>query len=166
MVSQIPAVKKFNRDLIIRFGYVKETVSAIRAVRKEKQIPNNDSIELLVRSGEGNFDMELLPVIIRLCHLSEVGFVSDKKEGCVSFMINTTEFYIPVEGKIDIESERNKILTDLDYYRGFLSAVMKKLDNDRFVQNAPAKVLELERKKKSDADLKIRSLEEALKALE
>jgi valyl-tRNA synthetase len=151
---------------MVRFGYVKETVSAIRAVRIEKQIPGKDSLKLLVRSGEETFDLELVPVIVRLCHLSEVGFVSEKMEGSVSFMINTTEFYIPVGDKIDIESERIKILTDLDHYRGFLSAVMKKLDNERFVQNAPAKVLELERKKKSDTDLKIRSLEEALKALE
>jgi valyl-tRNA synthetase len=80
-------------------------------------------------------------------------------------MIGTTEFYIPLEGKQDIEAELASIREDLNYYRGFLVSVMKKLDNERFVKNAPEPVLELERKKKADTELKIKSLEERLKEL-
>jgi valyl-tRNA synthetase len=80
-------------------------------------------------------------------------------------MIGTTEYFIPLAGKLDIKSEIAKIQEDLDYNRGFLVSVMKKLDNEHFVKNAPADVLELERKKKSDAESKIKSLEEALKSL-
>jgi valyl-tRNA synthetase len=165
MVSRMPHAKRYNRDLIARFGTAKEAVSAIRAVRKEKQIPNKDPLKLLVKGDDRDFDKEVLPVIIRLCNLSDVEFVTNKKEGCISFMVNTTEFFIPVGDKIDIEGERNKITADLEYYKGFLRNVMKKLDNERFVQNAPSSVLELERKKKGDAELKIRSLEETLKSL-
>jgi valyl-tRNA synthetase len=80
-------------------------------------------------------------------------------------MIGTTEYFIPLEREIDAEGERIRIETDLKYYRGFLGSVMKKLNNERFVKNAPATVLDLERKKKADTELKIKSLEEALRSL-
>jgi valyl-tRNA synthetase len=92
-------------------------------------------------------------------------FVSEKQEGSASFMVGTTEYFIPLAGKLDVESEIAKIREDLNYNRGFLVNVMKKLENEKFVSNAPADVLELERKKKSDAESKIKSLEEALKSL-
>jgi valyl-tRNA synthetase len=80
-------------------------------------------------------------------------------------MVRTTEFYIPLGDKLDKEAELIKIREELSYYRGFLASVMKKLDNERFVHNAPATVLDLERKKKSDAESKIKSLEERKKEL-
>jgi valyl-tRNA synthetase len=101
---------------------------------------------------------------MKLGNLSEITLVDGKVEGAASFMTGTIEFYIPVEGKHDNGAELEKIREDLDYYRGFLASVMKKLDNVRFVQNAPESVLELERKKKADAELKIKSLEERLNA--
>ena len=94
-----------------------------------------------------------------------MSFVSEKQEGAASFMIGTTEYFIPLTGKLDVESELAKIQEELNYNRGFLVNVMKKLENERFVKNAPASVLELERKKKSDAESKIKSLEEAIKSL-
>jgi valyl-tRNA synthetase len=163
MISRMPETKKFNKDLVARFELVKETISALRTVRKVKEIPNKDQLELLVRSDKNSFDLEFLPAISKLCNISEVKFVNEKQEGAASFMVKTTEFYIPLGDKLDLESERAKIMADLDYYMGFLTSVMKKLDNERFVQNAPANVLELEKKKRSDTEVKIKSLEEALK---
>jgi len=165
MVTQMPEAKKFNKGLITDFDSVKETISSVRSVRKEKNLPNKEKLSLLIRADKHSFNSELLPVINKLCNLSELSFVSEKQEGAASFMIGTTEFFIPLTGKIDIESELAKINEELDYNRGFLANVMKKLENERFVKNAPANVLELERKKKSDAESKIRSLEEALKSL-
>jgi valyl-tRNA synthetase len=104
-------------------------------------------------------------VINKLCNLSEILFVSEKQEGTASFMVGTIEYYIPLTGKLDVESEIAKIQEDLNYNIGFLVNVMKKLDNERFVKNAPAAVLDMERKKRSDAESKIKSLEEALKSL-
>ena len=166
MVSNMPGIKKFDKDLVMRFELVKETISAIRSVRKVKDIPNREHLELLVRADKKSFDIEFIPLITKLCNLSEIRFVNEKHEGAASFMINTTEFYIPMGDKMDPESERVKIMADLDYYRGFLISVMKKLDNERFVQNAPPKVLDLERRKKNDTESKIRSLEEALRGFE
>ncbi|MFZ0282404.1 MAG: class I tRNA ligase family protein, partial [Bacteroidales bacterium] len=165
MISRMPHSKKYDKDLIGRFDVVRETVSAIRTLRKEKQILNKENIELRIRADISDFDTSLLPVISKLGYLSGVTFVSGKQEGASSFMVNTTEFYIPSTGTIDIESERTRINAELEYYRGFLSNVMKKLENDRFVKNAPANVLDLEKKKKADAESKINSLEELLKGL-
>jgi valyl-tRNA synthetase len=165
MISLMPEAKKFNKELLSGFESVKETVSAVRTVRKSKSIPNKDKLELLIKADKDNWNVELLPVIIKLCNLSEILFVSEKQPGALSFMVSTTEYYIPLGGTLDIEAELIKLKEDLDYNRGFLETVMKKLNNDRFVQNAPASVLDLEKKKKSDAESKIKSIEERIKEL-
>jgi valyl-tRNA synthetase len=165
MVSPMPRLKKYNKEFVARFENVKEVVSAIRTIRKEKQILNRDKIELVVRADRNSFDTDFLPVIIKSGNLSNVKFIAEKPNNFASFMVRTTEFYIPMGERIDIESERVKIMTDLAYCKGFLDSVMKKLGNERFVQNAPQAVIELERKKKSDTELKIKSLEAALKSL-
>jgi valyl-tRNA synthetase len=165
MVARMPEAKKFNKEMLAGFESVKETISAVRTVRKNKDIANREKIELHILADKGSYDSEFLPVLSKLCNLSEISFISEKQEGTASFMVGTTEYFIPLEGTIDIESELIKLREDLDYNRGFLINVMKKLDNERFVNNAPAAVLDLERKKKSDAESKIKSLEEAIKSL-
>ena len=123
------------------------------------------SLSLLIRSEKKEFNTYFLPVISKLCNLSEIDFISEKKEGAVSFMVGTTEFFIPLAGKLDIGAEIEKLNSELEYHNGFLLSVMKKLDNERFVQNAPAAVLENERKKKSDAESKIKSIGERIAEL-
>jgi len=164
MISSIPRAKKYDKELIARFDNVKETVTAIRTVRKEKQILNRDPVELSVKTDRNSYDSYFLPVIKKLCNISEVFFAAEKPDNAATFMVKTTEFYIPMGGKIDPESEKVKIRTDLEYFRGFLDSVMKKLNNERFVKNAPPAVIELENKKKADTESKIKSLEEALKS--
>jgi valyl-tRNA synthetase len=165
MVTLIPEANKFNKSLITSFESVKETISAVRTIRKEKDIPYKEKLELLILSDKADISADLLPVISKLCNLSDVKFVSEKQEAAASFMVGTTEYFIPLGGKLDIEAELIKINEELKYQRGFLVSVMKKLENERFVQNAPESVLELERKKKSDAESKIKSLEERLKGI-
>ena len=165
MITRMPEAEKFRKETIARFELVKETVSAIRTVRKNKDIINRDKIRLLIFSDKNRYDTEFLPVVSKLCNISEISFVSEKQEGTASFIAGTTEYFIPLSGELDIESEIAKIQQDLSYNKGFLVNVLKKLENERFVKNAPPSVLELERKKKSDAESKIRSLEEALRSL-
>jgi valyl-tRNA synthetase len=160
MVTLIPNSGEYNKEMVAGFESVKETISAVRSVRKEKDIPNKEKLELFILADSDNQVSGFLPVIKKLCNLSEVKFVSEKQEGAASFMTGTTEYFIPLDGKLDIEAELQKISEEIEYHRGFLTAVLKKLDNERFVQNAPASVLDLERKKKSDAESKIKSLEE------
>jgi valyl-tRNA synthetase len=165
MISRMPEAKKFSSKMISSFESAKELISAVRTVRKTKDIPNREKIELLIQSDKNSYNIEFLPVVSKLCNLSEVRFVPEKQEGTASFMVGTTEYFIPLAGILDVESEIARLQEDLNYNRGFLVNVMKKLDNERFVKNAPANVLELERKKKSDAESKIKSMEEALKSL-
>jgi valyl-tRNA synthetase len=165
MIARMPEAKKFNKEIIVRFELVKETISAIRTVRKNKDISNRDKIRLLIFSDKNRYDTEFLPVISKLCNISEISFVSEKQEGTASFIAGTTEYFVPLSGELDIESDIAKIRQDLSYNKGFLVNVLKRLENERFVKNAPPRVLELERKKKSDAESKIKSLEEALRSL-
>jgi valyl-tRNA synthetase len=165
MITRMPEPAGFDEAIITGFEYAKETISAVRTVRKTKEIPNKDALKLMIRSDRATYNNINLPVFTKLCNLSEVTFVSEKQEGAVSFMVGTTEYFIPLEGKIDVEAELSKINEEIEYHKGFLVSVMKKLGNERFVQNAPPAVLDLEMKKKSDAESKIRSLEERMKEL-
>ena len=165
MMSRLPEAKNFNKNLIAGFESIKETISAIRTVRKEKDLPNKQKLDLLILSDKDHIDAHFMPVISKLCNLTSIKFISDKQDGAASFMVGTTEYFIPLEGKLDVEAELLKIREELKYHKGFLVTVMKKLDNERFVSNAPANVLDLEKKKKSDAESKIRSLEERMKEL-
>ena len=165
MVTQMPRDKKFNRDIIAGFEVAKETVTSIRALRKDKQLSPRDQLVMFIKADSKSYDIGFLPVVVKLANLSNVEFVSDKQVGSASFMIRTTEYFVPVGQRADVESERTRIMADLEYYRGFLANVMKKLDNEQFIRNAPATVLELERKKKADAEIKIKSLEESLEHL-
>lgn len=165
MISEMPEGGKFNKDILTAFESVKQTISSVRTVRKDKNLPLKEKIELMILEDQGNYNTGLLPVIRKMCNVSDISFVNVKQEGSAAFMTGTTEYYIPLAGKLDVEGEITKLKEELEYNLGFLKNVMKKLDNERFVSNAPANVLELERKKKSDAESKIKSLEEALKAL-
>jgi valyl-tRNA synthetase len=166
MISQMPKHGKVNKNLIDRFEVVKETVSAVRTIRKDKELPVREKLELFVKLPETEFDTHFLPVIIKMANLSGVSFTDIKLDGAASFLVKTLEFYIPLQGsKLDIGAEMARLNEELRYTRGFLSSVMKKLDNERFVQNAPAMVIDVEKKKKSDAESKIKSLEERLKEL-
>ena len=136
------------------------------SVRNQKQIPNREQVSLLIKTGSDSFDSFFLPVIIKLCNLSEIRFVSEKPANSASFIIDTTEYYVPIGNIIDVEAEKARILTELDYQKGFLDTVMKKLGNDRFVKNAPPAVIENERKKKADAESRIKSLGDSLLELE
>ncbi len=165
MISQIPHTRKYDHSKVERFETAKQIISSVRSIRKQKDIPLKEKLVLFIRADEPLYHKEFLPVVLKLCNLEEVRFTDRRGEDSVSFMVDTCEYYIPLSGKIDTEAEAAKIATELDYLRGFLVSVMKKLDNRNFVQNAPANVLDTERKKKSDAESKIKLLEERLKEL-
>jgi valyl-tRNA synthetase len=100
-----------------------------------------------------------------MANVTEIEKIQEKLENAVSFMVGTTEFYVPMEDILDVEEEIKKLQEELDYTKGFLNAVMKKLDNEKFVQNAPEKVVNMEKKKKEDAESKIKTLEERINSL-
>lgn len=164
IVSKNPETKEFDKQLITDFDYTAEVISAIRNIRKEKNISFKDKLELFVATNE-TFNADFDVIIKKLCNISEINNTSNKVENALSFRIKSNEYFIPFGESIDVEAEKQKINEELNYTKGFLISVQKKLSNERFVNNAPDKVIEIERKKESDAILKIETLEESLKNL-
>lgn len=155
--------------LVERFELVREVVGAVRNVRKEKNISPKEPLELLYQADE-NYPAEFEAVIAKMGNLSAVTSLvagAAKPAGAAAFIVKTTEYFIPLGHivKVDVAAETERLTNELDYARGFLTSVMKKLSNERFVQNAPEQVLTNERAKQADAEAKIKALEEQLAAL-
>jgi valyl-tRNA synthetase len=165
MVSAMPVAPGFDAVMLAEFESVKEVVSSVRTIRKEKNIAARDPLTLIVNSDSDAFSSFSRSIVQRLCNVASVEFVTSQVAGAASFMVGTTEFYIPVEGRIDKGAERERITKEIEYYNGFLKAVNAKLSNGRFVDNAPPSVVETEKKKRSDAEMKLSSLKEQLAGL-
>jgi valyl-tRNA synthetase len=160
MIENMPVSSDYDSGMLERFDIAREIVSAVRTIRKENNIPFRESLVLCTSEGAAGDEFDSM--IIKMCNLSEIRKVTGKVEGSVSFRIHTYEFYIPLEGKIDHDEEIRKLNEELKYTEGFLEIVMAKLSNERFVANAPEKVLSLERKKQADAESRIATLKESL----
>ena len=150
-------------ETVRQFEVVKEVISNVRSIRLQKNIAQKETLELQV-VGE-NPIAEFNPVIMKMCNLSVIDVVDTKTEGAASFMVGTTEYAVPLGNMIDVEAEIARMEAELKHKEGFLQGVMKKLSNEKFVNNAPAAVLELERKKQADAESIINSLKESIAAL-
>ena len=153
----------YNEALIAQFEAVKEVISGIRTIRLQKNIAQKEALALEV-TGE-NPVAGFGSVIAKLCNLSEIKQVETKSEGAAAFMVGTTEYAVPLGNLINVEEELKKLEADLKYQEGFLQSVMKKLSNEKFVNKAPANVIEMERKKQADAETKIAALKESIAAL-
>lgn len=152
-----------DRKLIASIEKVKEIVTGIRAIRQQKNISPKEMLTLEVT--EANPAEAYNSMIRKMGNISEVKVVAAKSEGTTAFMVGTTEFAIPLGNLIDAEAEIAKAEAEIKRLEGFLNGVMKKLGNEKFVANAPAQVIELERKKQADAESKIASLKETIAAL-
>jgi len=151
-------------ELCNTFDQLKEIISGIRNIRLQKNIAQKEALEMLVL-GENTQLMAYAEVVKKMANLSAVTVVDSKPEGAASFMVGTTEYFIPLGNLIDVEEELKKLEADLKYQEGFLQSVLKKLSNEKFVSKAPANVIEMERKKQSDAETKIAALKESIAAL-
>lgn len=165
MVSQLPAVEKYDAELLTAFEDVKEAISGIRNIRKEKNIPNKDALGLKIQKGDKGYEAGFAPVLQKMANLSALEMVSEEVKGAASFRVKSTNFYVPMEGLIDVEEELKKLEEELQYTKGFLNSVMKKLSNERFVNNAPEAVVAKEKAKQADAEAKIKVLEEQIVSL-
>ena len=165
MLAQQPAAgEAADEQLLARFELVQEVITAVRNIRKQRNIPQKEALRLEVMADE-NYPAEYAPVLVKMLNLSEVKCVTEKDDTAAAFIVKTTRYFVPMEGRIDVEAERAKLQHDLEYYEGFLASVMKKLSNERFVQSAPEKVVANERAKQADAEAKIVALREQLAAL-
>ncbi len=163
MTSLQPKQTPADKELLNDFETLKEVVAGVRTIRLEKNIPNKDELELQVI---GSHNHQYDSVISKICRLSSVSSVSEKQPGAVGFLVGTIEYSIPLTDKMDVEAELQKLKVELTYTEGFLQSVLKKLNNERFVQNAKPEIVEAERKKQADAESKIALLKENIAVLE
>ena len=164
MVSDMPRAAAWDDALLARFELVKETVTAVRNIRQQKSIPTREPLALKVIRDE-NYHEAYNPLLVKMANLSGVECVAEKSPAAPSFIVKTTEYFVPLDGMVDVEAELRKLADELAYLEGFLASVMKKLSNERFVSGAPQKVVETEYAKKNDAEAKIKALRERMAAL-
>ena len=167
----VPAATDSDRKLCAAIDELKEIITDVRAVRSQKNIAPKEKLTMEVVKKSNSSDCEALSftenqgeslLLMKMANLSAINIVTEKSSGSASFLVGTTEFAIPLGNLIDLDAERKKLEAELQRIEGFLVSVEKKLQNERFVQNAPAAVVEMERKKKTDAEQKIASIRESL----
>ncbi len=163
----IAAATEYDRQLCAAVDDLKEIVTSVRAIRSQKNIAPKEKLILEVVDAA---DLRPLPqsgveALIKMANLSAVNVVTEKSKDSASFLIGTNEYAVPLGNLIDAEAEVKKAEAEIQRLQGFMAGIQKKLQNERFVQNAPAQVVELERKKLSDAESKIAALRETVAAL-
>lgn len=164
IISTWPELKSFDAKLIADFDFATEVISGVRTIRKEKNIAFKDSIELKVINNE-NTSAYFDAVITKLGNISSLDYISEAVNGALTFRAKSNEYFVPISGSINVEEEIAKLTEELKYNQGFLKSVQAKLSNEKFVNNAPEKVLEIERKKEADALSKIATIEQSLASL-
>ena len=162
MYAPTPAAGTVDSEILGMMEHVKEVSAGLRNVRAVKNIPNKDEITVNII---GTWPAEEDCLIKKLCNTGAINHNAEKDSAAATFMVGATEVNVPLVGNIDVEAELVKLRKELDYYTGFRNSVMKKLSNERFVSNAPAAVVDAERKKQADAEAKIAGLEAAIAAL-
>ena len=165
IIAKYPVIKDFDSKIITDFEFATGVVSGIRTIRKDKNISFKDAVELFVIDNDKN-TKEFDAVIQKLTNTAAINYVSEKVEGA-SFRVKSNEYFVPISiENIDVEAEIKKLEGELKRAEGFLFGITKKLSNERFVSNAPSKVLELERKKESDTTAKIETIKSSLASLQ
>ncbi|HAH33209.1 MAG TPA: valine--tRNA ligase, partial [Flavobacteriaceae bacterium] len=164
IVNHWPKTVAINTALLTDFEFAAEVISGIRTIRKEKNIAFKDAISLSVINTE-RVDNQFDVVIKKLGNISEMTPVSSGVEGALTFRVKSNEYFIPIEGTIDLAQEILKLKEELKYTQGFLKSVQGKLKNQKFVSGAPQKVVDNERKKEADAIAKIETIESSIKSL-
>lgn len=164
IISEWPSAETIDQDLLKGFSFSSEVISNIRNIRKQKNIAFKNPINLSVINSEQT-DQRFDNIISKMGHIEQLTYVDSKIENTISFRVKTNEYFIPIQGAIDVEAERKKLSEELNYLEGFLKSVDKKLSNKRFVDNAPEKVVAIEQQKKADAEAKIETVKKSLESL-
>jgi len=164
IIAKWPVAMQTNEKLILGLDFAAEVIAGVRTIRKQKNIPMKEYLELSVLNG-GEIAKNWDEVIQKLTNISEISYVNQAVDGALSFRVKSNEYFIPISGIIDVEAEIVKIEEELKYTKGFLQSVQNKLSNERFVNNAPEQVIAVERQKQADAAAKIETLEKSLASL-
>ena len=161
IIAEWPKANEVSQDLIKKFDVAIEVISGIRNIRKQNNLANKVEINLgIVKSN--HHPEELDEVIKKMGNIQDLTYIEDKMANAFSFIVKNSSYYIPFGDSIDVEAEKEKVEEELEYTKGFLKSVQKKLGNERFVNNAPEQVVNIEKRKLLDAQEKIKILEEKL----
>ncbi len=168
IISAWPAVAPVDKDLLAGFELAEKAIMEIRRIRNEKQIAPKEKLQLLIKGADDSKGLmhqaltKFNPVIQKLTNLDSIASATEAPASAASFVVKGVEFFVPLEGLVDAGEEKEKLQKELEYTRGFLNSVVKKLSNERFVAGAPEQVIAIERSKQADAEAKIKALEEQL----
>ncbi len=165
IVAEWPKSGDINEAILNDAKLIFEIVSNIRNTRNLKKISPKTELDLFVKTNNRQLYKKYQSIIMKLGNIKNIDFTDEKPEGAIHFIVKAEEIFIPVKGEIDVEKEKENILKELEYARGFLLSVQKKLSNEKFVNGAPEQVLQNELRKQADAESKIKVLEEGLASL-
>ena len=160
MFARTPEAKPYDAAFLAQFETAQQIIVGLRAVRAQKQISPKEALKACI---EGDFAAELVTIVCKSANISEI--IAEVSGTATSFIVGTVKVSVPLEGFVNADEEKQKILAELEHQRKFLAGVRGKLSNEGFVAHAPAKVIEIERKKESDALARIEALEASLAAL-
>jgi valyl-tRNA synthetase len=165
IISNMPKSEAFDKSIIDKFEIAQHVITEVRTIRKEKNIPQKDSLTLFVKKNNEHPETLFDSVVQKICNLEKLDYISEKLENASTFIVKSTEFFIPLGDKIDKETEKTKLLSELKQAENLLKSTQSKLSNERFVSSAPEQVIALERKKQNDAQQKIDVINKQLKQL-
>ena len=164
IISNWPKIKEYDEKIIKEFDFATEIISGIRTIRKEKNISIKESINLYIINNE-KISTSFDAIISKLGNISTINYISEKITNALTFRVKSNEYFIPISGAINVEEIVAKLTEELKYIKGFLRSVQKKLKNERFINHAPEKVVEIERLKETDALAKIKTLKNSLDSM-
>ena len=164
MISQMPMSDGYDEEIINGFAKAEDVIIGVRKVRKEKNIPNKESIDLLLQQGKHD-ESHFYPIIAKLGNVAKIEEINEKPADVITFIVGAQEYYVPFSAGIDVKAEVGKLEEELKYTEGFLKAVMNKLSNERFVNNAPESVVAKEKQKQADAEARRKVILEQLDGL-
>ena len=157
--AEWPKEGKVNKNLLQSFSFLFKLISKIRKIIKDKGVPLKSKIELFV---DEELDFTQVEILKKMCSISNVNNVHKKSDDAFSFLLETKNYFLKLPFKIDKVQEKNRLQKEIDYQKSFLKSINKKLSNEKFIKNAPEKVLMLEKKKQMDALKKIDSLSQQI----
>ncbi len=162
-IAPFPGAEAFDKNITTSFAFAKEVVMAIRNLRQEKNIPQKEQLTLFVKKNNNEqADTTFDGIIRKLCNISKLEYTDTKPEGTYALIVRSTELLIPLDQHVDAEEEIRSLEEELAYQEGFLQKIEKKLSNEKFVNNAPEKVVAMEQKKQRDARSRIQVIKAQL----
>ena len=164
-IKQYPAISQPDQSILKKAVILKEVITAIRDARNKAQLKPKETIKLHILATDKSIYEAIDPILAKQVNAETIAFTDNPVSNCINVVIQKDKFFIETTTELDTASQKEQLQKDLEYHKGFLLSVEKKLSNEKFVQNAKPEVVAIERKKKADAEAKIKAIEESLAAL-